>query len=224
MTCPAASLPAAIPSGKPNFDDKDDINVFYEPERNVFVDMQITKQNWTLKYCDNLKGCDHRRVISARNSTDGVVWSDDLGLAVPDDKDPPEVSVCMYTLAERGGLGACACMCVALGVQSYVRSRSPTRYDLLICIQLQFYRIRPFHVGASRRLMAHVLLYAPGPWLGPKYGRQPPNCDKDNPHNCHAPHMYSEYVAVGQGANDGDCLRLTKFSVVAIAHPFARSP
>lgn len=63
----------------------------YEPQRNIFVDMQITKQNWTLKYCDNLKGCDHRRVISARNSTDGVLWSDDLGLAVPDSLDPPEV-------------------------------------------------------------------------------------------------------------------------------------
>ena len=131
---------------KPNFDDKDDINIMWSQNR--WVDMQITKQNWTLKYCDNLKGCDHRRVISARNSTDGVSWSNDLGLRVPDAVDPPEV---------------------------------------------QFYRIRPFYLGDSNRLAAHVLLYAPAPWIGPAYGRQPPNCDKENKTHCHGPHLYEEW-------------------------------
>ena len=78
----------------PNFDDKDDVNVFWVgAPQSRYVDMQITKQNVPggLPYCDNLKGCDNRRVVSARNSTDGVKWSQDLGLRLPDELDPPEL-------------------------------------------------------------------------------------------------------------------------------------
>ena len=143
----------------PAFEDKDDINVMWSRQSGHFVDMQITKQNWTLPYCDNLKGCDHRRVVSARVSPDGgESWGGDLGLRVPDlEDDPPE---------------------------------------------LQFYRTRPFYLGAgmggdSNRLLAHTLLYAPSPWVSAAYGRQPPNCQKasegGNPHACHAPHMYEEW-------------------------------
>ena len=148
------SFAPTVPSGGPNFDDKDDINVMWDEGTQMFVDMQITKQNWSLPYCDNLNGCDHRRVVSARTSADGVAWSDDLGLRVPDPGlDPPE---------------------------------------------LQFYRLRPFYLGfGSGRLVAHTLLYAPGPWINDAYGRKPPNCQKaakgGDPHACHAPHMYEEW-------------------------------
>ena len=160
------SFKETVPGGKPNFDDKDDINVMWDRSTMLFVDMQITKQNWTLPYCDNLEGCNHRRVVSARTSADGVVWSDDLGLRVPDPGlDPPE---------------------------------------------LQFYRLRPFYLGfGSGRLVAHTLLYAPGPWINDAYGRKPPNCQKaskgGDPHACHAPHMYEEWwlgpASVSAGTN-----------------------
>jgi len=43
--------------GTPNFDDKDDVNVFWAPSPIPrFVDMQITKQSWQLPFCDNLDG------------------------------------------------------------------------------------------------------------------------------------------------------------------------
>ena len=68
--------------------DKDDLNIVYNKGR--FVDMQIVWQNWTMRYCDN-GGCNRRRVISAKTSTDGVSWGPDLALATPDALDPPEL-------------------------------------------------------------------------------------------------------------------------------------
>ena len=74
--------------------DKDDLNIIYNhaaPGRpGRFVDMQIVWQNHTLRYCDN-GGCDRRRVVSAKTSSDGASWGPDLGLVTPDDHDPPEL-------------------------------------------------------------------------------------------------------------------------------------
>ena len=45
--------------------------------------------------------------------------------------------------------------------------------------ELQFYRIRPFYVGNTTRLAAHVLNYAPGPAVdivGSEWGHQPSGC------------------------------------------------
>lgn len=133
--------------------DKDDLNIIFNDGH--FVDMQIVWQTWAMKYCDN-GGCNRRRVISAKTSSNGADWSDDLGLYTPDTLDPPE---------------------------------------------LQFYRIRPFYIGNTTRLAAHVLQYAPAPsqaQLGLKYGRQPSMCSDDVPPQgqgaeCHGPHLYEEW-------------------------------
>lgn len=68
--------------------DKDDLNIVYSHGR--FVDMQIVWQNWTLKYCDN-GGCDRRRVVSTKLSSDGAAWSADGPYITPDEQDPPEL-------------------------------------------------------------------------------------------------------------------------------------
>eukprot|EP01043_Picozoa_sp_COSAG02_P029919 COSAG02_NODE_1883_length_10535_cov_4.902070_10_plen_480_part_00 len=133
--------------------DKDDLNIVFNDGH--FVDMQIVWQTWAMKYCDN-GGCNRRRVISAKTSSNGADWSEDLGLYTPDSLDPPE---------------------------------------------LQFYRIRPFYIGNTTRLAAHVLQYAPAPsqaQLGVKYGRQPSMCSDDVPPQgqgaeCHGPHLYEEW-------------------------------
>jgi hypothetical protein len=73
--------------------------------------------------------------------------------------------------------------------------------DTLDPPELQFYRIRPFYVGNTTRLAAHVLQYAPSPsqaQLGVKYGRQPSMCKDDVPPQgqgaeCHGPHLYEEW-------------------------------
>jgi hypothetical protein len=71
--------------------------------------------------------------------------------------------------------------------------------------ELQFYRCRPFYVGATSRLVAHTLLYAPAPpqrILGTAYGRQPSMCDGIAPNRfCHGPHLYEEWWI---GPADGD--------------------
>ena len=58
--------------------------------------------------------------------------------------------------------------------------------------ELQFYRTRPFFVGGSGRLAAHVLQYAPSPSqriLGTEYGRHPAMCIGTSGDQCHGPHM-----------------------------------
>ena len=58
--------------------------------------------------------------------------------------------------------------------------------------ELQFYRMRPFFVGGSGRLAAHVLQYAPSPSqriLGTEYGRHPAMCIGTSGDQCHGPHM-----------------------------------
>jgi len=69
--------------------------------------------------------------------------------------------------------------------------------------ELEFYRMRPFYLGHTSRMAAHVLQYAPAPSqdiLGTKYGRQPSMCSKReypaktrgevNGSLCHGPHLY----------------------------------
>ena len=51
--------------------------------------------------------------------------------------------------------------------------RSPDELDPP---ELQFYRFRAFTIGESGRLAGHALQYAPSPWLGEGYGRQPAHC------------------------------------------------
>jgi hypothetical protein len=66
--------------------------------------------------------------------------------------------------------------------------------------ELQFYRFRPFMIGDSGRLAGHALQYAPSPWLGDDYGRQPTHCVATTNQSCwtsecghcHGPHMYEE--------------------------------
>ena len=170
-----------VPGGY--YGDKDDLNLIHNKGR--FVDMQIVYQEWTLRYCDNA-GCDRRRVISTKTSSDGGNWSVDQGLIQPDAQDPPE---------------------------------------------LQFYRIRPFYVGNTSRLAAHVFTYAPSPQqsiVGEDYGLQPSACSPANdnkwakvppfkPYNsrcenggcCHGPHLFEEWWI---GPQSGDAaVRKTYF-------------
>jgi hypothetical protein len=68
--------------------------------------------------------------------------------------------------------------------------------------ELQFYRMRPALVPGTRgtRVFAHVLLYAPSPYIGPGYGRQPSDCSPSQ-HQCHGPHMYEEWWTLPAGAS-----------------------
>ena len=72
------------------FSDKDDLNLIYDIERQIWVDMQIHMVHAKLQYCDNA-GYDFTRWISARNSTDGVHWSNNYALRGPETGDPPEL-------------------------------------------------------------------------------------------------------------------------------------
>lgn len=90
--------PPSPPEPKPNFDDKDDVNVFWVGQPNPrYIDMQITKQHDNLPYCDNLDGCDNRRVVTARNSTDGVyVKCSPLARLLPNTTDNSTRNVCAF--------------------------------------------------------------------------------------------------------------------------------
>ena len=97
------------PFGEPAFVDHDDSNLLFQTEPAAgsamsdgggeFVDLQITFQPWKKKYEDNacmpayLPNCVHaRRVLAVRRSTDqGLTFSADGPIRVPDSSDPPEV-------------------------------------------------------------------------------------------------------------------------------------
>ena len=94
------------PFGEPAFIDHDDSNLLFQQQTGTmadgggdFVDLQITFQAWKKKYEDNacmpkyLPQCVHaRRVLSVRRSTDqGLTFSADGPIRVPDSSDPPEV-------------------------------------------------------------------------------------------------------------------------------------
>ena len=111
-----------------------------------------------------------------RTSTDGVKWTNDWGCL-----DDPQTSE----------------HCHKFNLSAMV---APDKEDPP---DLEFYRIRPFLLGASGRLVAHVLDYAPSPAAVvhvPGYGRQPLwDCNKDG--CCHGPHMYEEWWL---GPSSGD--------------------
>lgn len=141
----------------------DDANIIFTNGR--FVDMQILKQKYEKRYCDNA-GCDARRVISAITSLNGLSWSavNNSNVRVPDELDPPE---------------------------------------------LEFYRIRPFLLSGSTRLMAHVLHYAPSPEVlklvsHNRYGMNPTICHKGNATQCHGPHIYDEWWVLPRNADAAD--------------------
>jgi hypothetical protein len=68
--------------------DKDDLNLIFNNGR--FVDMQISWQNHSLRYCDN-GGCNKRRVVTSKTSSDGLNWSDDAPFVTPDEQDAPDL-------------------------------------------------------------------------------------------------------------------------------------
>ena len=139
--------------------DKDDLNIIFNRDQQgkpAFVDMQINMEPTPrLRYCDNTAGttCDKRRVVTAKISYDGKAWGRDLGLRSPDELDPPV---------------RLPCSCDRRSARVLTRERAVQ--------ELQFYRFRPFMIGDSGRLAGHALQYAPGPWLGDEYGRQPTHC------------------------------------------------
>jgi len=166
------------------FHDHDDTNVIFW--NNSWVDMQIMYENLTTtgvdynkgrkKYCDNI-GTELRRVVTVRTSSDGSVWSQDAGCL-----DTPQTSE----------------HCKAFDTSQMITA------DREDPPELEFYRIRPFYVGtgAARRLMAHVLDYAPSPQevvYSEGYGRQPLWYCKDR--CCHGPHMFEE-LWVGPASGD----------------------
>lgn len=72
--------------------------------------------------------------------------------------------------------------------------------------ELQFYRMRPALVPGTRgtRVFAHVLMYAPSPYIGPGYGMKSPTGSSDcspSMHQCHGPHMYEEWWTLPAGAS-----------------------
>ena len=86
---------------KPNFDDKDDINVVFAGGK--YIDMQVTKAQipgglpgFNGSFCDNLKSCTEKRVLATRTSKTGVVWSNDSAIRFPDAEDPPELQFCAF--------------------------------------------------------------------------------------------------------------------------------
>ena len=100
-------------------------------------------------------------------------WSADLGLHPPDAEDPPELQFCTRAPLP---LVSCAVSGSGCGCSSEPWSDRPWR----ACAD----RIRPFYIGNTSRIAAHVLQYAPSPsqaQLGVKYGRQPPMCHDPPP-------------------------------------------
>lgn len=161
----------------PNFKDHDDVNLFYDNETQTWVDFQIMYQTYEKRYCDNVHGA--RRVVTVRTSDDGVEWSDDFGCM-----DHPQTSE----------------HCSAFNLSNMIVPgdfRAPDDPP-----ELEFYRIRPFTIGSSKRLAAHVLIYVPSPSdvvVMPGYGRQPLWYCKGG--CCHGPHMYEEWWL---GPSDGN--------------------
>jgi len=64
--------------------------------------------------------------------------------------------------------------------------------------------VRPYFEPGTEgaRVSAHVLLYAPGPFIPAPYGRQPPMC-QGPPHAtcCHGPHMFETFMSLLPGGN-----------------------
>ena len=173
----------------PNFSDHDDVNLFFHAESARWVDMQIMYENLTAvgldpeyykKYCDNARSpvgnYNVRRTVSYRTSRDGVTWSNDAGCA------------------DSGTQTSEAC--AVFNTSQLITADEADPPDL------EFYRIRPFLLGESGRLAAHVLDYVPSPpnvIYSAGYGRQPLwYCEAGC---CHAPHMYEEWWI---GPPDGD--------------------
>jgi hypothetical protein len=164
---------------KSNFKDHDDVNLFYHEESSTWVDMQIMYENLTTvgldhliykRYCDNIP-IDTRRVVTVRTSSNGKDWSNDWGCA--DAKQKSE-------------------HCKSFNTSNMVTGDADKGGD--DPPDLEFYRIRPFILGKSGRVAAHVLDYVPSPAnvvYSTGYGRQPLwYCSHGC---CHAPHMYEEW-------------------------------
>lgn len=197
----ANSFAPSIKSASGNFDDHDDTNVFFDKGNNRWVDIQIIFQNHTdvgrpngagRKYCDNA-GCTKRRVITARTSNDGITWTNPQGCI-------PHPGVKCWLPGQDPALDQC---CAAYNETEII---SPNQYDPP---ELQFYRLRPFLLGKSGRLVGHATLYAPVPEsLSTRgdYGYLPLKCRTEQlrpgvTEACHGPHMYEEWF-VGPRSQD----------------------
>ena len=152
------------------FKDKDDLNLMYDVERKQWIDMQIHYQTQELQYCDN-SGYGMTRWVSARNSTDGKSWSPNHALRGPEAGVRAEnLLLAPFCTTDRKfsktGSG-----------QTQKKLRKNTMRFSQDPPELEFYRIRPFYLGASGRFAAHALNYAPSPIelnALSRYGRQPP--------------------------------------------------
>ena len=175
-----------------NFKDHDDCNVIFDAGTKQWVDLQIMYELYSAigldatkikKYCDNVSN-DTRRVVTVRTSTDGTKWSQDWGCADPTQKDEH-----CKTFNTSALISACDC------------ALDPP--------DLEFYRIRAFHLGASGRLAAHALNYVPSPHsvvYSPGYGRQPLWYCKHG--CCHGPHSFEEWWL---GPSNGDPRAMTSW-------------
>lgn len=165
----------------PNFKDHDDVNLYYDPIRAQWVDMQISYEVWNKTYCDNCHGA--RRYVTYRTSEDGTYWSDDGSCLDNPQKDEH--------------------------CKKFNTSAMITAIPEVDPPELEFYRVRPFRLGNSGRLAAHALLYVPSPSnivVQPGYGRQPLWYCKNG--CCHGPHMHEEWWV---GPEDADPTKMTEW-------------
>tara|TARA_B110000208_G_scaffold123260_1_gene150400 strand:+ start:99 stop:1910 length:1812 start_codon:yes stop_codon:yes gene_type:complete len=222
-------------SEKGNFDDHDDVNLWWSSASERWVDMQIIFQNHTdagqppgapagRKYCDNA-GCTKRRVVTYRTSKDGIAWSGAAGCLAPPNA----------TCWRPGQDPAIESCCVAYNVSALLQP-DPT----LDPPDVQFYRFRPFLVdAASGRIVSHMTLYAPVPEVmstDPNYGYRttetvppgPPTlkCRTTSlrpgvPKACHAPHMYDEWLVLHHRS---DVTSMRSWERLYRGHGYRRSP
>lgn len=159
------------------------------------------------KYCDNA-GCFKRRVITSRHSANGVNWTNPAGCI------PPTPTTKCWLPGQDPALDEC---CKAY---NHTATIEPGPDDPP---ELQFYRLRPFYLGRSGRVIGHGTLYAPSPvqlTTSGHYGYLPLKCRTTHlkpglAEACHGPHMYEEWFV---GPRSGDPADMAGWR-----RPFARS-
>ena len=205
-----ADRPFTPLNATPAFWDHDDANVAYDASSGRFVDLQITfeSQRHPKEYCDNvgLARCaeGYRRVVTLRAAADaaGLAWSDDA--ACPGERWDPE-----HTKRFDPQFRTCARGWNASGMVVPDADDPP---------ELEFYKLAPMRVGATRRVVGHALLYAPAPDASLGSHAYPPGIPCGNlTRGCHGPHVG---VARWVGPSDGALTRLPL--AAAWARPFRR--
>lgn len=187
----------------PAFWDHDDLNLIWDNTSRLWVDIQITFENQPspLKYCDNvgLPRCalGYRRVITLRTSHDGLQWGNDM--ACPSEHWDPS-----HTQHFDPQFRNCTPGWNLAGMIV------PDGHDPP---ELEFYKLMPYRIYGTTRVIGHALLYAPAPQadLGPNYGLGDGDCPRANKSTnvkdlraCHGPHMNVERWI---GPRDGNLTR-----------------